>query len=81
MGKSRDDPTPTINLRRTKKEDTMSPTVQAFIDALAKQGIDLLPYAKYIAIAYALWFVFVGVMAAAIFVTVIYQFWKMNRDF
>jgi hypothetical protein len=59
----------------------MSPTVQAFIDALAKSGINLLPYVKYAALAYVLWFVFVAVVAIAIFVTVIYQMIKMSRDF
>lgn len=59
----------------------MTPAEQQLLDTLAKEGSILAPYAKYVALAVGLWYVFVALIAAAIAVTVIYQFWKMSRDF
>ncbi len=59
----------------------MTPAEQQLLDTLAKEGVNMAPYLKYAALAVGLWYVFVGLVAAAIAVTVIYQFWKMSRDF
>lgn len=59
----------------------MDPQVKALVDALAKTGVDLTPYIKYVLLAIGAWYVFVGLVAVAIFATVLYQFWKMSRDF
>jgi len=59
----------------------MDPQVKALVDALAKTGVDLTPYIKYVLFAVGAWYVFVALMAVAIFGLVVYQFVKMSRDF
>lgn len=55
------------------------PNTQAFIEALAKQGLDVLPYAKYVALAFCIWYVALGLLSAIIFGYIVYQFIKMSR--
>lgn len=59
----------------------MTPAEQQLLDTLAKEGVNVAPYLKYVALAVGAWYVFVALIAAAIAVTVLYQFWKMSRDF
>lgn len=59
----------------------MSPAEQQFLDTVANQGTILVPYAKYVALAVMLWYVFLAVVAVTIFGIVIYQFVKMSRNF
>jgi len=54
---------------------------QQLLDTLAKEGVTIAPYVKYAALAVGLWYVVVGVIAVAIAVTVLYQFWKMSSRF
>ena len=59
----------------------MTPQVKEFIDAVAKLGVDLTPYVKYVLLAIGAWYVFVGLAFVTIFGLVIWQFIKINRDF
>ncbi len=59
----------------------MDPQVKALVDALAKTGVDLTPYIKYVLLAVGAWYVFVGLAAVVIFGIVIWQFIKIGRDF
>lgn len=59
----------------------MDPQVKALVDALAKLGVDLTPYVKYVLLAIGAWYVFVGLMVVAVFAVVLWQFVRMSRDF
>jgi len=59
----------------------MDPQVKALVDALAKLGVNLTPYVKYVLLAVGLWYVFVALMAVVIFGLVIWQFVRISRDF
>lgn len=59
----------------------MDPNVQQFISSLAKLGVDITPYLKYVLLAVGLWYVFVGLMVVVVFGVVIWQFIKISRNF
>ena len=57
------------------------PNTQAFVEALATLGLNVLPYAKYVALAWVVWTVFIGVVVIAVFSFIIFQFFEMSRNF
>lgn len=59
----------------------MDTQVKTLIDAVAKLGVDLTPYIKYVLLAIGLWYVLVGLMVLTVFGLVVWQFIKIGRDF
>ena len=57
------------------------PNTQAFIEALSKLGLNVLPYLKYVALLVGGFYVLVALGIVIAFVFIAYQFIKMPRNF